>query len=500
MRYVEATDLKGLMRAEGRLQPARAIAIITQVASALDAAHAHSLVHRDVKPANVLIAPGEGFEGIDHAYLSDFGLTKHTDSRSGLTKTGAFMGTIDYVAPEQIAGKDVDGRADQYALGCVLSECLTGKVPFPRQEDAAALFAHLQEPPPLLTEVNPALPSAIDDVIARVMAKEREDRFPTCMEFARSARAALGLGQTSPSGVRAAEDATVQPSSPTLPPTPSRVIPTPEPPAAPRRSNRVPLIVGVVVAAVLLGALALAQLGGGDDGEVSGAPSLTGSVTGPTGEEPTGATGAPTGPAVSRPAGAVIFSDSFEDPSVGWEDSPQNGVQRELTPEGTYRFTWTDQAPIDAFAESSGGVGGVGQGSLDATDVRVSVTATLVAAEGRHTFGVACRAREDATYYLYVSSDGFWQIVKIFNVGEFASLNQGSDDSIADGVATYDIAATCVGGADGEPVTLTLFVDGEEIATAVDEEDPIPSGSVGIFAEGNPGTVVEFDDFTVEQL
>ena len=113
---------------------------------------------------------------------------------------------------------------------------------------------------------------------------------------------------------------------------------------------------------------------------------------------------------------------------------------------------------------------------------------------------MAYRTREDATHYLYIGSDGFWQIAKIFDVGEFKSLNQGTEPSFAKGEATYDIAATCVGGADGDPVTLTLFVDGQEIATAVDDTDPIPSGSVGIFAEGNTGTVIEFDDFAVEDL
>jgi serine/threonine-protein kinase len=505
MRYVDTTDLKGLLRSEGRLEPARAVAIVTQVASALDAAHARSLVHRDVKPANVLIALGAGFEGIDHAYLSDFGLTKSTDSRSGLTKTGTFMGTVDYVAPEQIAGKDVDGRADQYALACVLFECLTGRIPFPRQEDTAAMFAHLQEPPPRVTEANPTLPAAIDDVIARGMAKEPDERYATCMELARTARAALGLGQTSPVGVPMAEGATLSSSSPTLPPTPSKVVPPPgalAPPAPPGGGGRskTPVMVGAAIATVVVAAIAFVALGGGDEEE----PAASGSVTAPTGPTATGPTASgptaitgETGAAVSGPSGAVIFSDSFEDPSVGWEDSPQNGVQRELTPEGTYRFTWTDQSPVDAFATAFGGVGGIGPGGLDATDVRVSVTATLVTAEGRHTFGVACRANEDTTYYAYISSDGFWQIAKIFNVGEFASLNQGSDDSIAKGEDTYEIAATCIGDEDGLPVTVALFVDGKEIATAVDDTDPITSGSAGIFAEGNTGTVIEFDDFQV---
>ena len=112
MRYVPTTDLKGLIEQEGHLDPERAVRIIAQTASALDAAHEQDLVHRDVKPANILVAIGAGPEGTDHAYLSDFGLTKHTQSQSGLTQTGHFMGTIDYVAPEQISGKGVDGYRD----------------------------------------------------------------------------------------------------------------------------------------------------------------------------------------------------------------------------------------------------------------------------------------------------------------------------------------------------------------------------------------------------
>ena len=307
MRYVDTTDLKDLIRSEGRLEPDRAVAIVTQTASALDAAHSKSLVHRDVKPANILIALGAGFEGIDHAYLSDFGLTKHTDSTSGLTQTGSFMGTIDYVAPEQITGKDVDGRADQYALACVLYQCLTGKVPFPRAEDTAALFAHLQDAPPRPTEIVPELPAAIDDVIARGMAKDPDDRYATCMEFAKTARSALGLGRTSPAGAAARSTtgrsrrrcrgrrAPLPRSRPSLPPTPSKVHPGPGPapdrvPEAPAPSRglgpKLPAIAAGVVVIAVVAALAVTQLGGNDDpGGPGASPSASPSVS-PT-EEPT---------------------------------------------------------------------------------------------------------------------------------------------------------------------------------------------------------------------
>src|SRR5688572_24436846 len=193
MRYVRSMDLKGLIDQRERLDPERAVNIIAQTASALDAAHEQNLVHRDVKPANILIALGAGPEGTDHVYLSDFGLTKHTESQSGLTKTGHFMGTLDYVAPEQISGKSVDGRTDQYALGCVLYQSLTGKVPYPREEETAALFAHLQDPPPRPSDARPELPPEIDEVVGRSMAKLKEERFASCGDMARAARAALGM-------------------------------------------------------------------------------------------------------------------------------------------------------------------------------------------------------------------------------------------------------------------------------------------------------------------
>ena len=159
MRYVRGTDLRTMIYHYGALSPERAVAIVAQVASALEAAHALGLVHRDVKPANVLIGDRAG---VDHVYLSDFGLTKHATSAPGLTQTGQFVGTVDYVAPEQIRGERVDERADLYALGCVLFHALTGQPPFPRDSDAAKLWAHMHDPVPSARDCNPAVPSRFD--------------------------------------------------------------------------------------------------------------------------------------------------------------------------------------------------------------------------------------------------------------------------------------------------------------------------------------------------
>src|SRR5512144_1933312 len=147
MRYVAGGDLHGLVERQGPLTLAAATAILSQVAAALDAAHSRGLVHRDVKPHNILIASQVGLAG-PHVYLSDFGLTKQTASGSTVTRFGQLIGTMNYAAPEQIASRSVDGRADVYALGCVAYRCLTGTVPFVRDDEAALLWAHMVEMPP----------------------------------------------------------------------------------------------------------------------------------------------------------------------------------------------------------------------------------------------------------------------------------------------------------------------------------------------------------------
>jgi serine/threonine-protein kinase len=189
MRYVEGTDLKRLIQAAGPLDPERTVWILSQVASALDAAHARGLVHRDVKPGNILIAAGSGRE---HVYLSDFGLTKRTSSDSGITGTGQFLGTLDYAAPEQFEGQALDARADIYSLGCVLYECLSGEPPYLRETDAALVFAHIQAPPPKVTEARPELPQAVDAVVRRGMAKDPKDRYQTAGAMIDEAGTALG--------------------------------------------------------------------------------------------------------------------------------------------------------------------------------------------------------------------------------------------------------------------------------------------------------------------
>ncbi len=188
MRYVSGGDVRLLIEAQGRLSPSRAAEIASQAASALDAAHAHGLVHRDVKPGNMLL--GQASSGHDHLYLSDFGLSKDSLNPSTLTSTGQFMGTLDYVSPEQIQGQSVDGRADQYALACAVVEMLTGTPPFSRTDTTALMWAQLQAAPPRLTERRPELPPVVDHVIGRALAKAPANRYPTCRAFAEALTAA----------------------------------------------------------------------------------------------------------------------------------------------------------------------------------------------------------------------------------------------------------------------------------------------------------------------
>jgi YVTN family beta-propeller protein len=267
MRYVEGTDLKSLIATGGPVEPGRAMWILDQVASALDAAHARGLVHRDVKPGNVLLAVAP--EMREHVYLSDFGLTKRMSSDSGITGTGQFVGTLDYSAPEQFEGKSLDGRADVYSLGCVVYECLTGEIPYRRDNQAAMVYAHLMAERPKVTERRPQLPGAIDPVVARAMARSPDDRYPTAGTVVDEARAALGL---SPVRVAPAIPAGGVPERPGL---------------GPRRAAFAGArlaVAGTLVLALAVGAILLLN-GGGSGGEGTGTQPSATTRAGATGTE-----------------------------------------------------------------------------------------------------------------------------------------------------------------------------------------------------------------------
>jgi serine/threonine protein kinase len=256
MRFVEGSDLRGLIRHHGRLPPEQAARIVAQVAAGLDAAHRAGLVHRDVKPANVLLDDDE------HVYLTDFGLTRG-DWSSGdprPTESGVFVGTSDYVAPEQIRGGAVDARADVYSLGAVLFHALTGEAPFAGRNHEAILWAHLTEPPP-------AASRRFDPVIARAMAKRPADRYPSAGDLGRGALAAATGGRVrEPERAVGAGAAALDDSSPT------------RAAVRPRRRRRWPAALLAVPAAV---AAAVAVTSLGPSSPPATAPSPTPTVTPP---------------------------------------------------------------------------------------------------------------------------------------------------------------------------------------------------------------------------
>ena len=223
MDLIPGTDLRKLIREAGPIEVHRATNLVVQVASALDAAHDRGLVHRDVKPGNILIA---GDDSVEHAYVTDFGLAKRLDSESSvtaLTKSGMVVGTVDYMSPEQITGRRIDGRADIYALGCVYFEMLTGTVPYGRDNSVMAiLFAHVHEPPPPLRGPLVELYPDLGAVVERAMAKDPDDRYPSAGDFADAAVDALhgsrpsrprGVGPRGPLGAKEATSASMEPPS-----------------------------------------------------------------------------------------------------------------------------------------------------------------------------------------------------------------------------------------------------------------------------------------------
>ena len=289
MRYVEGTDLRELIRREGRVSPERTVRIVEQVAAALDAAHRRGLVHRDVKPANALITE----DGEEHVYLTDFGLTKHAASVGGMTATGQFVGTPDYSAPEQIKGERADARTDVYALGCLLFQTLAGRVPYDRDSEVAKMYAHLNDPPPSLAGAigDPAGP--LDEVISRALSKDPAERHPSCGDMARAARAALA-GAVAPEAERTVAAGAAAPAAGDAPATetqPARTEPVGAPATRPARDEsegtepplpkrpsgrgRRPLVVAIagLAAAGVAAFAAVSLLGSGgseDDGKRSG--------------------------------------------------------------------------------------------------------------------------------------------------------------------------------------------------------------------------------------
>ncbi|MEA2431790.1 MAG: hypothetical protein QOI19_2263, partial [Thermoleophilaceae bacterium] len=394
MRYVEGSDLRALIRSGGPMEASRAAGLVAQAGAALDAAHARGLVHRDVKPANILVA---GAPGAEHAYLTDFGLTKHVSSQSGITHTGQWVGTLDYVAPEQISGGPLDARVDVYSLGCVLFEVLTGRVPYPRDSDVAKMYAHMNDPPARVSQLAPGAGAAFDPVIDRALAKRPDERYPSTGDLGRAAEAAAqGQRYTAPErSVAAGSAALVTRPQDALPPTvhapqptgatsrlpaaptqfqgaPPQQPPPPQPqwqpPPGGGSSSKWP-IVAVCATILLLGGVAIALAAAGVFSSKSSNPPPTPTtviVQNPaaTGAEPTTPKQTPTPAPPSRPSTKRTYRSSTyaaEFPA-GWtlvEDDVDKGAYTETkmqSPDGGAAVL-IDRAPgsaLDPAVEAEG--------------------------------------------------------------------------------------------------------------------------------------------------
>jgi serine/threonine protein kinase len=343
MRYVNGPDLRHLVRQERRLEPRRAVGIVAQVASALDAAHERGLVHRDVKPGNVLVTAGDP----EHAYLTDFGLVKRTEGGVDLTASGQFVGTLDYTAPEQIQAQRSDARTDVYALGGVLYHALTGRVPFERETEAAKIYAHLNDPPPRPSELVDDLPEELDEVVTRAMAKEPADRFPSAGDVGRAMRAAVERRAAS-QPERSVATGEAAPSV-----APATRVPEPEPATTPlrkppRRARRrwTPLagIIAAAAIAALVFVLVIAR-----DGDETSAPSNQGPTNGPM------------SPDAHLPAGSRVKQlDAFETELLVTRDAPGMEQLAQRSPDGPLEPLRIPEAVDFAGADlGSAGPGGV---------------------------------------------------------------------------------------------------------------------------------------------
>ncbi|MGC7097735.1 serine/threonine-protein kinase [Amycolatopsis lurida] len=321
MRLVEGPDLKELTDA-GPLAPARAVHIVEQVASALDVAHADGLVHRDVKPSNILVAAG------DFVYLADFGIARSSSATAtSITASGVMVGTLDYMAPERFGEGKVDGRTDVYALACVLFTSLTGRRPFTVEGTAAQIWAHLQEPPPRASTWNPSIPSTLDEVIIRGMAKEPDQRFPTAGALAAAARAAL--------------------AQPVVAPAPSRPRPARMPP---RLASLLPIGLAVMVIAAVVSTLLLVR--GGDSlvsgVAIAGASTSSSPPNPPTPSIPSTPTSPSTRPSSANPEFPQLLPSVYRGNTSCHEVEKADGALSTITCTGANETHPTFPAPAEA--------------------------------------------------------------------------------------------------------------------------------------------------------
>ena len=372
MRWVDGTDLRRLLKDSGRLEPGRAVRLLRPVASALAAAHRRGLVHRDVKPANVLIARGDGGDD-EHVYLTDFGIARRTDSEAPMTRTGVLVGTIDYLAPERIEGGRGTPASDIYSFGCMLFESLSGRLPYQGPTELMRMHAHIHDPVPALRDAVPGVPERLDQIVAKAMAKRPEDRFESAAALAAALSHAFDPGAETELEATALESTRLAaaeppatelmtaaetpaqtpairretPATPAIPITPpapparprsavdDRAVAGPKPPARRRRSRG--LLIAPIVAIAIV-AIAIAVLSGGGGGSTS-QPTVSGQTVSLS--------------TVKLPAGT--------DPGQLWADGPDVYVAGghaalKVAPNGSTDTLHTDGVPTDIAVDKAGRV------------------------------------------------------------------------------------------------------------------------------------------------
>jgi serine/threonine-protein kinase len=511
MRFVRGGDVRSLVRQRGSLPPGRVAEIVSQVASALDAAHARGLVHRDVKPANMLLDVGEETGRPDHVYLSDFGLSKEPLAPGRLTATGQFLGTLDYMSPEQFSGRSVDARTDQYALACTAYEMLTGAPPFQRDAGMAVIYAQLSLPPPTLTSRRPDLPAGADEVLARALAKVPADRYLTCREFADALRAVFGL--------RPYRFDQEQAPVPSVPSAPARApvsrhaqVPERAPGSRQAPATSVPSADGTPTDVDTVGPLSVIR-------QVS---SMSADATGSGG--PGGRSGRSRWRSPGRIAvavvllaalaggayvllrdtsgqsfGQVIFRADFSRDTDGWMVIPDAA-------QGRYR-----DGAYDVGAQSSGDIeialpGNVAVLYPSAPPVlSLEVTARSLGNPVQDTqYGLTCRSDDQGNRYLFSVEGKSVLIAKSTHTGSnyvYSPLTPLTAAPVSAGTPLA-LRADCITVSGQRAVRLVFWVNGRKLLDVTDK-DPLANGTVGFFTNFYGKKVItseaEFRNFVVSR-
>jgi serine/threonine-protein kinase len=497
MRYVSGGDVGAAAKRAGPLPLEEVAAITSQVASALDAAHARGLVHRDVKPTNMLLDAGRSSGRPDHVYLSDFGLSKPQMTAAKITATGQFLGTLDYISPEQLSGQPVGAASDQYSLACAAFELLSGTAPFERDTGMAVMYAHMHDAPPSLTSRRSDLPRAIDAVFVRALAKEPAGRFASCQEFAEALRTALGL--PSYRGRLAPGSPPAETSLPSVPPARADDQPA---------TTDSPLPVATEVAdiddrdyAVTVASVRSARDDTGADGGagrpwwrsralIGGAVAVLLAIGG-------GLALLLNGGNAAEPSGAVIFQSNFSDAADGWQvvQSPGDGS----IVNGSYF--------VSATASGTGEVG-VPTGAANVyptapAAVRIDVTARGTKGPvSKFQYGLVCRHSGSSSYIFALQ--GSKVIIGKLVAGSYSQLASATDSAINAG-QDNQLTAICQSAAGRQSVRLAFAVDNRQLLALTDRNNPLNGGTIGVFTNFyevsiTNGVTAAFQNFVVRQL